>query len=256
MKRLLLSWFLLAGCASSLEGERFVAASDLDNAPFAFVQSCFPVPPPEEGMEDGFPDGRDVAMTREVFQRLGAELEWSRRPFDQLLDAVEAGEVDLVVATLGVTPEREERVLFSRPYFRTAIAVVARTGEGEPTRLAELGDRRVAASKGTTSERALRKLLYVVPVLENEKGLPAIQRLTSGDVDALVMDGPAADALVASSNGALRRLEDLDQEHYAIAIDPAQPELKRAIDRVLRELEAEGWLDELDARYGLPPSAR
>ncbi len=237
---------ITVACASPTKSTRseITVASDLNNMPFAGVDA------------DGGAIGRDVEMMREIARRMNVTLTWARHDFDRLMPMVERGGVDAVCATLGVTPERQQRMGFSTPYYRTAIAVVVRTGEGEPTSLAELGDKRVAGSKGTTSERAIRKLVYAIPVTENEKGAPLIDRLTSGDVDAAAMDGPAADALVASSNGALARLpEDLDTENYGIAVDPRRTDLVQAFDQVLRELESSGWLDALNERYGIPPSA-
>lgn len=215
-------------------------ASDLDNPPFAYVDA------------QGRPGGRDVEMMQAVAARLGRPLEWLRLPFDELLPAVQAGSVDAACATLGVTPEREERLDFSVPYFRTALAVVVRTGADEPASLEALAGRRVGAGLGTTSERALRQRLpAALPVLENKSGLPARQRLSAREVDALVMDGPAADALVAAAQGALARLpEALGPEHYAVALPPGSP-LREPLDRVLRALELDGTQARLDAAHGL-----
>jgi glutamine transport system substrate-binding protein len=237
----------LASCASPqvIARNEITVASDLNNMPFAGVDA------------NGAAIGRDVEMMQEIANRIGVSLIWERHAFDQLMPMVERGDVDAVCATLGVTPERQERMDFSTPYYRTAIAVVVRIGDGEPTSLAELDNKRIAGSKGTTSERAIQKLIDAIPITENEKGAPLIERLTSGDIDAAAMDGPAADVLVASSGGRLARLaDDLDTEDYGIAVDPDQVGLVQAFDQVLRVLESSGWLDELNERYAIPPSAK
>lgn len=237
------------GCTStSPEGSRpeITVASDLANMPFAGVD------------ENGIPEGRDVEMMRELARRLDMSLVWERMPFEELMPKVERGEVDAVCATLGVTPQRAARMGFTRPYYRTAIAVVVRTGVGEPLDLDELEGKRVAGSKGTTSERAVLGLtMGVVAVTENEKGQPLIERLLSADIDAAVMDGPAADAAVIANGRQLVRLtENLDQEHYGIAVDPRNLTLLEALDTALGELEESGWLDELNERYAIPASAK
>lgn len=216
-------------------------ASDLDNLPFAGIDA------------DGTPTGRDVEMMELLGELIGRPLVWRRMPFDALLAAVEAGEVDAVCATLGITPEREERVVFSRPYFETAIAVVVRTGAGEPRTLADLEGRRVSAARATTSERAVRRhLAGTLGIFENERGLPAERRLLEHEVDAAVMDGPAADALVAASAGRLVRLsEDLDRERYALALPRNHADLVRRLNRALKTLESDGRLQGLNERFGL-----
>lgn len=203
-----------------------VVASDLDNLPFAGVD------------ESGRAIGRDVDMMKQLAAGLGREVEWRRMPFDQLLPAVERGEVDVVCATLGITAERAQRVLFSEPYLDTSITVVVRTGAGEPTELADLDGRPVAAAAGTTSQEAvLRDLPRARAVLENKQQLATAERLYAGEVDGAVMDAPAAEALVAASAGRLMRLEpDLARERYALALPPGRSELKRQLDRQLARL--------------------
>jgi len=237
----LLALTLCACAAPSRPRERLVVASDLDNAPFAFVDAR------------GEPGGHDVELMGELARRTGLELTWRRMPFDALLPAAEAAEVDLVCATLGITAERAERVDFTRPYFHTRIVAVARAGPDEPAGLEALAGRLVAAGRGTTSERAVRDQLPAARLeLEEDKGHTTEERLLSGAVDAAVMDEPAARALAARSAGRLVVLEPaLAREDYALALPPGRGELVALLDRTLAELEAEGWLAALDGRHGL-----
>jgi ABC-type amino acid transport substrate-binding protein len=230
----------LSACASPPPATPLRVASDLDNRPFAWVDDA------------GTPHGRDVEMMQAVADRLGRKLVWTRQPFETLLPAAEAGEVDVVCATLGVTPERERLVAFSIPYFHTELACVTLAAPGAPRTLAELAGRRVGAGAGTTSARALAlRAPQAIAVLENKAGLPALERLTSGAVDALVMDGPAADALVASAPGVLVRLPvSFGPEDYALVLPPNSA-LLAPVDGVLRGLELDGTLARLDAAYGL-----
>jgi len=236
---------LLSGCAAApREPAPLLVASDLDNRPFAWLDAS------------GRAQGRDVEMMQALAGRLGRPLVWVQMPFDELLAAAQRGGVDAVCATLGITAERERLVDFSRPYFRTELACVTLARPGAPQGVADLAGRRVGAGLGTTSERALAlRAPAARAVLENKAGLPALQRLRSGDVDALVMDGPAADALVASAPGELRRLpEDLGAELYALAL-PQGSALLADLNRALLELEQDGTLARLDAAHGLRPSA-
>jgi len=234
----------LAACAAPPAAPPLRVASDLDNRPFAWVD------------DGGTPHGRDVEMMQAVAAQLGRELVWSRQPFDTLLPAAQAGDVDVVCATLGVTPEREQLIDFSVPYFHTELACVTLAAPGAPRTLAELAGRRVGAGAGTTSARALAlRVPQATAVLENKAGLPALERLQSGTVDALVMDGPAADTLVASAPGVLVRMpESFGPEDYALVLPPGSA-LREAVDEALRALERDGTLARLDAAHGLRQAA-
>lgn len=228
---------VVVGSRPPTRPEPLVVLSDLENPPFAWVD------------DDGVPRGRDVEMMRAIALRLRRPLEWRRLPFAELLASIEAGEGDVVCATLGITPERAERVAFSRPYHVTAIAVVVADGPDAPRNLGDLAGARVVAGLGTTSERAVRlRLPEAELVAADELDRSAEEALRSGGVDAWVMDGPNADELAAAPG--LRRLaQDLAVERYALAFARGRATLVADINLMLSELENDGTLADLDERY-------
>ena len=152
-----------------------------------------------------------------------------------MLGCLSRGEADLVVATIGITPERAALVDFRRPYFHTAIAVVVRGDSSAPRRFEELAGRSVGASRGTTSERALLAALPdALPVLDRPAGVGWEDLLLDGQIDAACMDGPDATRLVREHAGTLRRLQpDLAEERYAIAVAKGSATLVAAINRTI-----------------------
>jgi ABC-type amino acid transport substrate-binding protein len=230
---------LLPACAAT-GGAPLRVASDLDNKPFAYVD------------ERGEAAGRDVQMMQELAHRVGRTIEWVPLPFEELLPAVREGRVDVVCATLGVTPERARDVDFSRPYFRTELVAVTRAGPSAPASIADLSGRAVAAGEGTTSERAVSLRAPAAHLLTGSKtGSTACDRLLAGEIVAAVMDGPAAEALIAGSGGALARLrESFGPEDYALAL-PRGSALRERLDAALADCERDGTLARLDEAFGL-----
>ena len=229
---------LLAACSST---PPIVVGSDLDNAPFAYMD------------KDGKAAGRDVDMMIAIAHMLDRELVWKRIEFEQLLPAAESGRVDVVCATLGVTPERSAQVSFSRPYFRTELVVLVRETPDAPESLHDLVARKVAAAPGTTSQRAVTRLLPdAIGVFTPDPGRSDVARLLEGEVDAVVMDGPAAQAAIAAQPGKLRRLPGLfTPEDYALAMPKNRDALRSQIDDCLRTLQLSGNLETWNGKYGL-----
>ena len=229
---------VLAGCSST---PPIVVGSDLDNAPFAYLD------------KEGNAAGRDVEMMIAIAHMLDRELIWKQIEFDQLLSKAESGSVDVVCATLGVTPERGQRVDFSRPYFRTELVVLVREDPAAPKSLYDLKGRRVAAAPGTTSQRAVMQLLSEsVGVFEPAAGRTDVERLAAGEVDAIVMDAPAAEAAIAAQPGTLRRIPGLfTPEDYALALPKSHGALRAQIDDCLRTLQNGGMLAKWNGKYGL-----
>ena len=80
--------------------------------------------------------------------------------------------------------------------------------------------------------------------------------MTSGKVDAVVIDNAVAIALSAKQNGATKVLDEaLTQEAYAIAIKKGNDELTAEIDKALGELKADGTLASIFEKYDLPYDA-
>jgi polar amino acid transport system substrate-binding protein len=152
-----------------------------------------------------------------------------------------------------VTPERSQRVHFSRPYFTTELVVLVREEPSAPASLNALDGRKVAGAPGTTSERAIRQLLpHAVGVFDSFADRTSADRLLAGEVDAVVMDGPAAEAALSAHPGRMRRLPGLfTTEHYALALPRNRGALKDQIDACLRTLEIGGSLERFNGQYGL-----
>lgn len=247
MSKLALALCTLAAAALACRSARepvaqraaaLTVACDFQNPPFALRD------------RDGRPAGRDVEMVEQLGRVIGREVRWVELPFGELLDACAAGRVDAVCATLGVTPERAQRVRFTRPYYATSIRVLVRAGEGAPGSLADLGGRAVRASVGTTAERAVRERLRTTRLVP--AGDPAAG-LLAGDFAGAAMDAHEARELARRSGGALTVLaEPLAPERYAIAVAPGRDALLGELDLGLAALAETGALARLDARHGLP----
>lgn len=219
---------------------KLVVASDLDHEPFLGRDAT------------GKPTGRDVEMMEQIGRTLGLPIEWHVVPFQEVMPLVAVGAVDVGCATLGITPDRKERVDFTRPYFHTTIAVVVRAEEGSRS-FSELAGKRVGCPAGTTAERAVRRLLrdaLCVPSTLDDAALR--ESLLHGQIDAIAVDAPDAERMVEAAEGKLVRMRrDLDAELYGLALPKTRADLRRRIDKVLESMEESGELARLDEAYGL-----
>nr|WP_281354701.1 transporter substrate-binding domain-containing protein [Roseospira navarrensis] len=147
---------------------------------------------------DGRPAGVHVTVARAVCERLDIDCAFAILPADRLLEALEAGAVDLVAADLAVTPDRAARVRFLAPHARVASLLIGRAGlwpdleaRTAPDRLA---GRVVVAASGTDQARALADMdapgATVVLAEHPRAGLDALHR---GEADAALL--PLAMAL-------------------------------------------------------------
>ena len=81
-------------------------------------------------------DGLAVELWRDVAAHAGIEFRFEERPADELVGALQAGELDVIVGALVMTPEREKLIDFSVPFLESdlVIVVAAQNVSGEPER--------------------------------------------------------------------------------------------------------------------------
>ena len=80
--------------------------------------------------------------------------------------------------------------------------------------------------------------------------------MTTGKVDAVVIDNAVAKALSAEQNGATIVLDEaLTKEAYAIALKLGNDELTEKINGALKELKEDGTLKTIFEKYDLTVDA-
>jgi polar amino acid transport system substrate-binding protein len=82
-----------------------------------------------------------------------------------------------------------------------------------------------------------------------QKGTDAIIALTSGKVDAVVIDNEPAKAFVAANEGLVILDTAYAEEEYAMCLSKDNEDLLNAINGALDELEKDGTLDAIVAKY-------
>lgn len=87
--------------------------------------------------ENGEWVGISTDLWNELAEELGLEYEWIETDLEGLLTGLESGELDASVAALTLTPEREEIVDFSHPYFESGLGIAIRKGPGSWVRMAQ-----------------------------------------------------------------------------------------------------------------------
>ena len=220
-------------------------------------------PPFESIAADGTLIGFDVDLAQELGRRLGVEVEIvANLPYDGLYDALWVGRVDAVISALLVNPDRMADFAYSKPYLDAGqVLVVAEGGEGtEIKQMADLSGQTLAVefgSQGDLEARIRARRLENMLVLTCETAADALAAVAEGEADAALVDHVSALGAVARLGegrpGPGTRLAVVGQpvipEPYAIAVRRKSQRILRAIDEALAEMEADGTLSALSARW-------
>jgi len=224
-------------------------------APAVRVATDAVFPPFHYVDESGSLAGFDIEFARQALERAGMQVRFERaESYAALFAGLQHGDYDVIAATTGITPERQERYGFTRPYFVTCLAVLVRAGAGEPRTPADLKGRRVAASAGTTSASAAHRIERAT-VVETTRWRDSLAALRAGDVDAVIIDEFEAVPFARDADDLNVLAIPAAIESYGLVLRKDDVDLRDRLDAAIDAMEADGTLAELRARFDLdrPP---
>lgn len=215
--------------------------------------------PPFEYRENGVLVGFDIDIMNEIASRLELTPEYIDTGFTGIFVQVATGSFDVVIAASTITPEREETVNFSDPYYLSQQSLTVATGSGIAS-TDDLGEGHVVGVQdGTTGEAWAEDNLtdQGVEIRAFQEGPDAYTALETGEVDAAINDEPTAIAEVAlPGREGLEVVQAIDTgEAYGIAVDPNNEALLAAINEALADMIADGTYQTIFEKYpDLPPN--
>ena len=203
--------------------------------------------PPYEYHEGDEIVGIDAEVAALIAEELGMTLEIEDMAFDSVLAAVQSGKADIGMAGLTVTEDRKLSVNFTDSY-ATATQVIIVKEDSEIASPDDLGGKTVGVQLGTTGD------IYVsdeedVTVERYNKGFEAVQALTQGKIDAVVIDSEPAKVFVSENEGIKIIDEAYTDEEYAIAIAKDNDELLEKVNTALNTLKENGAFQEVVDKY-------
>lgn len=201
--------------------------------------------------------GFNVDLMNALARRLGVELVWQEFIFADLVDALENHRVDVVIAALYVSPERQRQVAMSQGYVETGlVALVHLDAPPLPPLPQGLTAKRIGVKEGGAS-------FAYAQDLREDKGLSFELRIYSESQAALVdlqarrLDVVLNDrlnSLLLIREGAELRVEGgvLVPAELGIAVHLQNHDLLSVINQTLDEFEADGTLSALTDQWISP----
>jgi ABC-type amino acid transport substrate-binding protein len=204
-------------------------------------------PPYEMTADDGSFVGIDVEIAGAIAEKLGLELQVDDMDFDAAQLAVQQGKSDICMAGLSVTEDRKLVMDFSDTY-ATGIQVII-VPEGSDVTLDNLGEQMIGTQRATTGNIYCTDDYGEDHVVAYDDGLTAVQALTNGQVDCVVIDSAPAQEFVAANPGLVILDTEYVTEDYAIGMAKGNTALVEAVNAALAELTADGTIQSIVDKY-------
>ncbi len=243
---------ILSGCTGSSSGG---GSGSGTAAPAKLVVGTNAEFPPFEYVDDkGQPDGFDMALIRAVGEKMGREVEIQNMEFDSLVSSI-GSKIDLAIAGMTVTEERQNTVDFSDPYY-TAVQYVILPKDSEISSYEDLSGKAIGVQLGTTGDfnaSDIEEADSTTKVSRYNKGVDAVNDLLNGKVECVIIDKNPAETFVSKHPDELVAVDGaqfgFEEESYAIAMPKGDKELVDAVNKALKEVKEEGTFDKLVQEY-------
>ncbi|MGJ7603083.1 transporter substrate-binding domain-containing protein [Variovorax sp. LT1R20] len=196
------------------------------------------------------PDGYDADVAKLLAKDWGVKANIVPVTGPNRIPFLLTNKVDLLVASLAVTPERAKQVQFSQPYAAATIVLYGATKT--PIKAAtDLKGLRVGVARASTQDVAVTKAAPEgTEIRRFDDDASAMQALISGQVDAIGCSVTVA-AQIAKRvpAGTYENKFTLVQQSMGIAMRPGQEELTKAVNEFVQKNTANGELNKLYQKW-------
>ncbi|GLO62908.1 ABC transporter substrate-binding protein [Vibrio sp. MACH09] len=242
---------IIAACAVSLLSSVAVAkevrlASDFTYPPFNYKNA------------QGTPVGFDIEIADALCAQAKLECTWVSQSWDALIPSLLARKSDVIMASMRITEERKQRILFTDKYYQTPARFVAKQASQIEISKQGLKDKVIGVQQGTIHDR------YVTDKFAD---VAEIKRYTGQDEVYLDMQNGRLDVTFGNSDQlALAFLEKEEGKGFefkgepvtdkayigegtALALRKQDKQLAEKFSKAIAEIRANGTYDKIAAKY-------
>lgn len=214
-------------------------------------------PPFESQDENGNYIGFDMDVIAYIAEDNGWEYEIVNIAFDTLIDKLESGDLDIVIAAMTIDADRSQRADFSNPYYDASQIIVVREDENRDFDMDDIAamDLKIAVQMGTTGADEALGILgeeNIHNLYEFKRANEVFTELLSGRVDLAIIDQPVAQKYINEMGGMKIHGTPFTEEKFGIAVPKGKKEMLDKINASLEKMVSSGeyqaliekWFDE------------
>jgi glutamate transport system substrate-binding protein len=230
-----------AGCGSGGSPDSIVGKDHL-------VIGVKPDQPGLGVLDHGTYKGFDVDVAKYIAKKLGvANPKFVSAPSSKREAMIQGGEVDLVVATYSITPERKTKVAFAGPYYVAHQDTLVRSSDAAINNVRDLRGRKLCEVTGSNSWRRVKEERKVaVQLVQSPSYSDCMDKLKSGAVDAVSTDDLILAGFAASVGGSVRIINaPISDERYGVGIKRSDVDGCEAVNKAITEMYQDGTAGKL-----------
>lgn len=248
---ILSSVLILSGCGKKeqvpdtlsqiMQRGKLIVGVKYDTKPFGYLN------------EKHQPIGFDIDLAKYIAKSLlGNEnlVEFKQVTSSSRISVLNSEKVDMIIATMSITPQRKQVVEFSRPYYVAGQALLVPRSSSINS-ISQLNGKKVIIIFGSTAENSLRLAAPEALISGYKTYTSAYNALKEGRADAITSDDTILLGIAMNDKSLKLLPKRYSKEPYAIAFRKGDGSfrLKNRVDFIIKDMLMTGKLNQLKAKW-------
>ena len=201
--------------------------------------------------------GLDMDMATYMSAAMGVKLKKVQMAFNELIPALKAGKVDMIISGMTMTPKRNMDVAFVGPYHISGKGVLTKMDKVQMMQSPEsinTSSFRLVVLKGSTSQMIAEKVLPKAKLTPTKTLDEALDMLIKDQADALIADYPTCAVMAFRHEDQKLAVgqAQLSYEPLGIAVAEGDPLFVNWVDNYLGMLKTTGEMKALKKKWFEP----
>lgn len=196
--------------------------------------------------------GFDVDIAKAVCERMGAECTFVKQDWDGIIPALLGQKFDALVASMSITPERQEAVDFTDKYYTNKLQFIGKTDVAFDPSAAALKGKAIGAQRATISGDWLEKNRPEADIKLYDTQENAYLDLASGRLEGVLGDALVNYEWLQSDAGKGFEFKGepvFDGDLIAIAVRKGDDSLREKLNKAIADIVADGTYAKINAKY-------
>lgn len=247
----IISSVLLSGCTNKNEkpdklaqirqNNKLTVGVKFDTKPFGYIDKT------------GELKGYDIDLARQIAKFIlndENKVEFIQVTPQNRIITLNSGQIDMVIATMTITKQREDVVDFSQPYFIAGQAILVKNSTNIKT-LGDLSEKKVGIILGTTAEANIKLFIPNSVIYGYKTYQDAFNALKNNQISAIISDDTILMSFALDNQNFKLLSKRLTKEPYGIAFQKNEESktLQESVNIALTQLNNSGYLNKLKNKW-------
>lgn len=202
---------------------------------------------------DGELRGFDIDIAKALCRELDRKCQFVTRDWDRIIDGLEAGDYDCIIASMSATLERAQRVDFTNRYYSNKLRFVGPEEASLKPTASSLEGKTIGVQRETIAAQWLEQNMGDAVDIERYDGQgEAYRALASGEVAAVLADMLVSYNWIQSDAGSGFEFKGepvYSSDNIAIAVRKGDDELRRSLNEAIAAIREDGTYERIRSRY-------